>query len=81
SLDYVSSLGIPTFRHSGVMGGAWRLAHRYGCSFYDAGYLALTAMTGAPFLHADGKLRATLRGRFPYELWPAHYSPGMNSSL
>ena len=50
-----------------------RLAHRMGCSFYDAMYLALAEDIGVPFIHADDKLHRSISGRFPLELWIEDY--------
>jgi len=51
------------------------LAQRYGCSYHDAGYLALDVLLGCPFVHADEKLRDKLAGGFPHEVWIADYRP------
>jgi predicted nucleic acid-binding protein len=56
-----------------VMGRAWRLSQMYGVSFYDASYLALAEVEQRPLIHADERLRNTLAGRFPYELWIEDY--------
>lgn len=55
-LELFYSMGIETVRHTGVLLGGWKLANRYSCSFYDAGYLALAVMTDSLFVHADKKL-------------------------
>jgi predicted nucleic acid-binding protein len=47
---------------------AWDLAQRYGCSYHDAGYLALADLLGCPYVHADEKLRDKLAGGFPHEV-------------
>lgn len=52
---------------------AWDLAHRYGCSYYDATYLELANVLGWPVVHADDALRRKLAGQFPYELWIEDY--------
>ncbi len=54
---------------------AWDLAERFGCSYHDAGYLALADLLGCPFVHADEKLRDKLAGRFPHEVWIEDYRP------
>jgi predicted nucleic acid-binding protein len=46
-----------------------------GCSYRDAGYLALADLLGCPFVHADDKLRDKLAGRFPHEVWIEDYRP------
>ncbi len=74
ALDLFYSWQLETVRHTGVLLGGWQLAQRYGCSFYDAGYLALAVMNNCRFIHADGKLRNALRGQFPNELWIEAYS-------
>lgn len=54
---------------------AWDLAQQYGCSYHDAGYLALADLLGCPFVHADDKLRDKLAGHFPHEVWIEDYQP------
>lgn len=56
---------------------SWALAHRFERSFYDAAYLALAEVTGYPVIHADGRLRKALGGRFPLELWIEQYQPAI----
>ncbi len=63
-LDLFYSWQLETVRHTGLLLGGWRLAQRYGCSFYDAGYLALAVMADCRFIHADGKLRNNLGVNF-----------------
>lgn len=52
---------------------AYRLSIRFGCSFYDALYLAVAESTNRPFLHADASLHRALSDRFPLELWIEDY--------
>jgi predicted nucleic acid-binding protein len=52
---------------------ALELAGQYGCSFYDATYLALAELFNEPLIHADDRLRNVLRGRFPLERWIEDY--------
>lgn len=68
-LEDFSTLGVELIPHSGVLLGGYQLAQRYGCSCYDATYLALAVMTDTPFLHAEGKLSDRLNGQFTQELW------------
>ncbi|HEV8635078.1 MAG TPA: type II toxin-antitoxin system VapC family toxin [Chloroflexota bacterium] len=58
-----------------AMLAAWDFAHRFGCSYHDAGYLALADLLGCPFVHADDKLRDKLAGQFPHEVWIEDYRP------
>ena len=51
--------------------GTW--PKRYGCSYHDAGYLALADLLGCPFVHADEKLRDKLAGGFLHEDWAGDY--------
>jgi predicted nucleic acid-binding protein len=51
------------------------LALEYGCSFYDASYLAAAELVGNPLVHADERLRRQLNGRFALELWIQDYVP------
>jgi predicted nucleic acid-binding protein len=52
-----------------------RLSIWYRCTFYDAMYMGLAESRGYRFVHADDKLRRTLGGRFPLELWIEDYQP------
>lgn len=52
---------------------AFDISTQYDCAFYDGLYLALSAGTGFPLVHADGRLRNTLDGRFPNERWIADF--------
>ena len=72
-LEDFYTLGVELIPHSGVLLGGYQLGQRYGCSFYDATYLALAVMTDTPFLHADGKLRNRLNGQFSQERWIEDY--------
>ena len=67
--------GIALRHAADLVEAAWRQSHELGCSFYDASYLALADRHGAPFLHADARLRTVLAGRFPGELWIESFRP------
>lgn len=60
----------------GILTRAWGLAHQFGCSYYDAAYLATSEAFGWPLIHADQRLKDRLAGRFPLELWIENYRPG-----
>lgn len=62
-------LDVPVVSGNGLIIRAWDLALRYGCAHYDALYLAVAEITEASLIHADRRLRNTLAGRFPRELW------------
>lgn len=64
-------LGLPMMliESSELILEAHRLSIRYSSSFYDSLYLALADRLQVPFVHADGRLRDSLRGRFEWELW------------
>lgn len=66
-------LAIPTIQTDDLLLPAHRLSRRLGCSFYDSLYLAVSEITGYPFVHADAKLHRTLDMRFPRELWIEDY--------
>lgn len=51
----------------------WVLALAYGCSYYDAHYLAVSLTFGYPLVHADQHLRQVLGGRFALEIWIEDY--------
>jgi predicted nucleic acid-binding protein len=69
----VLDLAIPTLQIDDLLLPAHRLSRRLGCSFYDSLYLAVSDLTGYPFLHADGRLHRTLAGRFVREVWIEDY--------
>jgi predicted nucleic acid-binding protein len=71
---HVLSLEILTIEASDLLIPAHRFSRRFGCSFYDSLYLAAADRTGFRFVHADRRLRETLAGRFPLELWIEQYS-------
>jgi predicted nucleic acid-binding protein len=48
---------------------AHRLSLQYSSSFYDSLYLALAEQLQVPLVHADRRLKDSLRGRFRRELW------------
>lgn len=60
---------IPTVQGHALVLGAFEVARRYGCAFYDGLYVALAEDTGLPLLHADRRLRSVLNGTLPNELW------------
>jgi predicted nucleic acid-binding protein len=62
-------LDIPIVSGHGLISRAWDVAQRYDCPFYDGLYVALSDTTSLPFIHADRRLRNSLGGRFPQEIW------------
>ena len=52
---------------------AYYLSGRFGCSLYDACYLALAEIAQCVVIHADNRLRNALGNRFPLELWIEEY--------
>jgi predicted nucleic acid-binding protein len=68
-------MGIPTVAGTNLFPVGFRYALQFDCAFYDGLYLALADQSGAPFLHADRRLRNTLGGRFANELWIGDYQP------
>ncbi len=59
--------------HDTMILAAYDLALRFGCSLYDALYLALAESSGCPLVYADNRLRNSLGGRFPLALWIGDY--------
>ncbi|MBI2864013.1 MAG: type II toxin-antitoxin system VapC family toxin [Chloroflexi bacterium] len=59
--------------HGILIPSAYRIAGRYGCSYYDGLFLATAEMTNSPFVFADGKLRRALGNRFPLAMWIEDY--------
>jgi predicted nucleic acid-binding protein len=74
-VDRLHFWGLTSIPSSLMTTGAYRVANRYGCSYYDGVYLALAEITGARFIHADSKLRTNLGNRFPLALWIEDYQP------
>ena len=64
---------LPLVETTELLRPAYRLSLRYGCSFYDAIYLALAQQEAIPFLHADQRLLNALGDRFPFERWIEDY--------
>lgn len=67
------NLGIPTVAGSNLFVAGFSYALSYDCAFYDGLYLTLADQAECPFVHADRRLRNTLRGRFSHELWIENY--------
>lgn len=67
------NLGVPIVAGSNLLVAGFSYALSYDCAFYDSLYLALADQAGCSFIHADRRLRNTLRGRFSRELWIENY--------
>src|SRR5579885_3235370 len=63
SLEAFRRLPIGEVREEALALATWDLAERFGCSYHDAGYLALADPLGCPLVHADVKLRDKPAGR------------------
>lgn len=74
SISLFLAAEIPTVRSESLVLMGFDEAHRFGCSLYDGLYLALARTSRLPLVHADGRLRRNLGGRFPFELWLEDYS-------
>lgn len=75
SIGRVGQWGVDLVLDAGLLPSAYLLARRWGCSLYDALYLALAQAAQSPLIHADDRLRRALAGRFPLELWIEDYQP------
>lgn len=73
ALEVFQSWNIRYVPGEPLVARAYRLAIQYGCSYYDAIYVALAQATGIPLLHADSKLRRALGNRFPLAVWIEDY--------
>lgn len=70
------ALPISTVDDNQLIEAGYDFAVRFDCSRYDGLYLALAELTGAPFVHADRRLRNTIGTRFPLALWVDDYPKG-----
>ena len=68
------ALAIPTVAGPRLIVAGFRYALNYDCAFYDDLYLALADQADCPLMHADRRLRNTLQGRLPNELWIVNYT-------
>lgn len=68
------ALPIPTVSGVTLFRNAFDIALTYDCAFYDALYIALADSEQCTLIHADGKLRNSLGGSFPHELWIEDYT-------
>ena len=68
------ALSIPTVSGSSLYTNAFEYALRFDCAYYDGLYLVLAENENCPIIHADRRLRNTLDGRFPRELWIQDYT-------
>ncbi|MBI4505254.1 MAG: type II toxin-antitoxin system VapC family toxin [Chloroflexi bacterium] len=69
------ALRLPRVQSESVLLLGFEQSLRYGCGYYDGLYVGLAESSRCPLLHADDKLRRTLRGRCPFELWIEDYRP------
>jgi predicted nucleic acid-binding protein len=60
---------IPGISSNMLVFAGYDIARQFGCAFYDGLYVGLAELTGWPLVHADKRLRNTLSGRFPLEVW------------
>ncbi|MCX6021660.1 MAG: type II toxin-antitoxin system VapC family toxin [Chloroflexi bacterium] len=67
------SLGVTLIPDEPLRRQAYLLASQYGCSYYDALYLALAQALNCQTIYADDKLRRTLRNSVPLALWIEDY--------
>ncbi|MGH2533375.1 MAG: type II toxin-antitoxin system VapC family toxin [Thermomicrobiales bacterium] len=64
---------IPTVADDDLILAGFDQSTRFGCSLYDALYLALAEQSNCPLIFADPRLRNTLAGRFPLAHWLSDY--------
>ncbi len=63
----------PTVGDDALIEGAYQQSMRFGCSLYDALYVALAESLDCPLIHADRRLRNALGRGFPHAIWLNDY--------
>jgi predicted nucleic acid-binding protein len=63
------ALPISTYGDRELVLRGYDIAQEYDCAAYDGLYLAVASELDCPLIHADGRLRNLLGGRFEHELW------------
>ncbi len=74
ALQEFLGLGLRTFDPGQLVLPAYQLVHQYGCSFYDALYLALAQQFSLTLITADAGFFQTIR-QLPFVVWLGDYSP------
>ncbi len=74
AFETVASLPVQSIPLLDLIEAGFESALSYDCALYDALYLTLAEQIGCPLIHADRRLRNTLAGRFPRELWIEDYA-------
>lgn len=72
AIEKFLALDLTTVDDDDLVLAAYDVAHRYGCAFYDALYLALAQRFRIPLVHADGRLQR-LVGHLPDVVWIADF--------
>lgn len=73
------ALPIRTYRDREFVLLGFDLAQKFGCAAYDGLCLAVASELSSPLIHADGRLRRSLDGRFDQELWIEDFTPPAGS--
>lgn len=81
ALQFFLALAVPTVSGDVLLLNALTTALELDCALYDALYLTLADHAERPLVHADNRLRNTLAGGFPLEVWIDDYrSPEKRST-
>jgi predicted nucleic acid-binding protein len=64
---------IPTVGDDALIEVAYQQSLRFGCSLYDALYVALSVSIACLLVHADRRLRNALGRGFPHAIWLNDY--------
>jgi predicted nucleic acid-binding protein len=66
---------VPVVASDTLLLAAYDYSWRFGCSYYDGLYLALSDSMECPFVYADSRLHHSLDARFPRAIWLEDWVP------
>jgi predicted nucleic acid-binding protein len=65
ALNELADSKLPTFPSAGLLRDAFTIASEFGCTVYDATYVALAVVSSAPLVTADERMVNSLGSRLP----------------